>query len=666
MDNNSSVPCACRNLHWTCDVATCDKAKYADWEGNGQSLKQYRRCVTERGCQSCCTVMNALLIPEIKSIWQDCIALALHSGRDVDPGIGEDDENIGVDIETPQRLTGGWFLRTRASQSSQDWRHFDLWQDPTVKFTKKSSLPAPEDANCKAFSPRICHPVQRTDSRQSLEHLKCWLTRCDETHPRCLMIDTKLPTRLLKIADDQVRVVDTEEGAQGRYMTLSHRWGANEAFKLTKSNILSLKQNISWTLIPKLYQDVIGITRKLEIDYIWIDSLCIIQDDLSDWEKEAILMRTVYGNSYLNIAVCHARDSDGDLFSSSDLKNRFPTYPVPGTAGIYIRQQPHMTHTDYGSNYSHSTNHQVLLSRGWVLQERILPPRVVYYDADELKWECNVATDCQCGGMSVISNFKVDYMLALGGSLGPAAFPVMWMRIVQRYSRLHLTYGTDRVIALAGIADQALKAGFGGRYLAGLWESNLAYQICWEISDTHQKAAKYLAPSWSWLSVFGSVNFVHYSNPRRWTADDKASFAIEITEAQCTFVNNRTGAMTGGFLKVNGKWVHLLAKMRNLGSDRNPPTYYLVHEESTLELGVLFRPDYVMSAEQATAVHNVCALFWGIFDKDQVAFLVLKKLPGDEEKFERLGIWWHSEKKQDGNLKLLLQLCQIGKDITIV
>ncbi|KAF2965999.1 hypothetical protein GQX73_g7581 [Xylaria multiplex] len=598
MNENSSAACACRNLHFSCNVATCKLAQYANRTGNA-SLKQYRRCATEGGCQTCLTVVNALLIPEIKSVWQDSIAQALLSGHPrTIPGIAEDEEEIEITVETPQSLTGGWFLRTGASHVSLHWRHFDLWQDPAMDSYKRQ--------------------------------------------------------------EGQVRVIDTEEGAKGRYMTLSHRWGANETFKLTKANVLSMKQNMPWNSIPKVYQDAIRITRELQINYIWIDSLCIIQDDLGDWKRESIRMRTVYGNSYLNIAGCHARESSGDLFSLSNLTNRFPTHSVPGSVAKYIRQQPHWTHTDYGSSYTDRNNQQVLLNRGWVLQERLLSPRIVYYDADELKWECNMTTDCQCGGMNVIKNFKVDYVAALEGSRGPGSLPVIWMLLVQRYSRLGLTYDTDRVVALAGIADQALKSGYGGRYLAGLWEDNFAYQLCWWINDTHRKVETYLAPSWSWLSVSGAVNFV--LDASRY---DTASFAVEIIEAECTTANSQTGAVTGGFLKINGKWIRLLASIYDLGSETKPPSYRLVHAETGIEFSVLFEADYIMSAEQVTTVQNVFVLFWGVFEGGRYAFILLKQLSRDEERFERLGIWWHYKETQH-ETNQLLNILQDRKVIIIV
>jgi hypothetical protein len=132
MSEQTSAACACRHLHFGCNVATCEQAKYANRTGNA-TLKEYQQCATEGGCQTCLAVVNALLIPEIKSVWQDSIAQRLLSGDTSKmPGVTEEEEDISITVETPRGMTGGWFLRTRASPDSYHWRHFNLWQDLAV------------------------------------------------------------------------------------------------------------------------------------------------------------------------------------------------------------------------------------------------------------------------------------------------------------------------------------------------------------------------------------------------------------------------------------------------------------------------------------------------------------------------------------------------------
>jgi hypothetical protein len=161
-------------------------------------------------------------------------------------------------------------------------------------------------------------------------------------------------------------------------MTLSHRWGTEESFTLTRSTIAPFSHGIAWESIPNLFQQAITLVRELGIDYIWIDSLCIIQDDIEDWNKESVRMRDVYGSSFLNIVANCAPDSKGNLWSYSNLLNEHPTYPVNPYCSV--RAQPHLTHTFYGSNHFMEEEAPMLLHRGWVFQELLISPRVVYYD----------------------------------------------------------------------------------------------------------------------------------------------------------------------------------------------------------------------------------------------------------------------------------------------
>ncbi|TGJ86908.1 hypothetical protein E0Z10_g1915 [Xylaria hypoxylon] len=388
--------------------------------------------------------------------------------------MGNDEEEIQIQLMEPGN--GRRVLRTRASHESTDWRHFNFWREE--------------------------HSEERTDSERSIEYLKDWIKVCDENHTCYSNDDPVLPSRVVSVADDCVRVIDAKD-MRGRYMTLSHRWGANETFKLTRSNMNLMMDFISWESIPKTYQESIQVTRLLGIEYIWIDSLCIIQDDAEDWQREAGKMKSVYGNSYLNIAATEALDSNGELFRSGKLSAQYPARKVPRDSMIQIRPQPSQTHRHFGSNYFENSR-PPLLQRGWVLQERILSPRVVYYGAEEIQWECQAANDCQCGGMVVIANFKSGYHRSLKSD-GVPPLPYQWMRISEKYSSLQFTYGNDRLVALSGLADQGVQSGKGGKYLAGLWERNLAHQLCWQILNIHRKPDTYLAPSWSWLSVFGVV-----------------------------------------------------------------------------------------------------------------------------------------------------------------
>lgn len=151
-----------------------------------------------------------------------------------------------------------------------------------------------------------------------------WITDCIETHAECNTNreEAWCPTRLLDlqeaVPEDLVRLVETRGIAQARrYVTLSHRWGSNRPYTLCRATRAQLLAGIRPGRLPQAFQDAILIARRLEIRYVWIDSLCIMQDrdDLSDWMREAGLMDRVYANSFLNISAVAATDSSHTLFA---------------------------------------------------------------------------------------------------------------------------------------------------------------------------------------------------------------------------------------------------------------------------------------------------------------------------------------------------------------
>ncbi|KAH8599532.1 heterokaryon incompatibility protein-domain-containing protein [Bisporella sp. PMI_857] len=134
-----------------------------------------------------------------------------------------------------------------------------------------------------------------------------WITTCHESHLDCQRPPLSLlPTRVIDVGSDYQRECPKllECGGQtGSYIALSHCWGSGRHFTTETSNISERMKGMTWGSLPKTFQDAISITRKLKIRYLWIDSLCILQDDSADWDKELSKMSDIYKNSYLTIAV---------------------------------------------------------------------------------------------------------------------------------------------------------------------------------------------------------------------------------------------------------------------------------------------------------------------------------------------------------------------------
>jgi hypothetical protein len=253
--------------------------------------------------------------------------------------------------------------------------------------------------------------------------IQYWLSDCDLNHD-CITEDKILmPTRLLELGtlgDNNVisLVEPRHEGIAGKYMTLSHCWGESKTIETRKNNIHQRKRGIEWAELPKTFQHAIAITRGLGIKYLWIDSLCIIQNDSADWERESRNMSTVYANSYLNIAATRSLDSNGGLFSprwmeAMEVPDVFscPLNEVkiectsPGQAFEVYARFPHVrAHEDFFQDFTSGRHvRSPLLTRAWVFQELYLCPRTVHFHSSELIWECRNSLRCECNGIKMTS-----------------------------------------------------------------------------------------------------------------------------------------------------------------------------------------------------------------------------------------------------------------------
>lgn len=212
-----------------------------------------------------------------------------------------------------------------------------------------------------------------------------WVINCDQNHSEhChpnLGYDRTPPTRLIDLghpndlpmwpprSSHRFRIVETKRVTVERYMTLSHCWGKKEFARLLTTNIDEFKtQGVQWSEIcrNKNFSDAFEVTRRLGVRYIWIDSLCIIQES-EDWKIEAPLMHQVYRNSYCNIAASDSTDSEGGLFRFRTLEDvalaRFPfsgEIPTGNLAGVW-RIVP-------ADLWDRSLLDHVLYGRGWVFQ----------------------------------------------------------------------------------------------------------------------------------------------------------------------------------------------------------------------------------------------------------------------------------------------------------
>ncbi|KAF2138579.1 uncharacterized protein K452DRAFT_328760 [Aplosporella prunicola CBS 121167] len=267
---------------------------------------------------------------------------------------------------------------------------------------------------------------------------------------RDLWQTSKPPKRLLKVSGTRIRLIDSSEYKVLSYITLSHCWGAGEQGKTplttSRDTYRHRCQDIPWTELPRTFQDAITLTRLIGCEFIWIDSLCIVQDDDDDWKEQSYQMADIYSHGYLNLAATAATDSSYGCF--------------------FARRHP--------SEPNGSTN-----------IERSLSPRTLHFCASELVWECRASVFCECGGYNgAIPAVKQRFSNVLHQGCSQQAALDFWLSTVQSYSNLRLTKATDWPFALAGIASR-LQNTIGGLYFAGIWATDLPRALAWELAASN-------------------------------------------------------------------------------------------------------------------------------------------------------------------------------------
>lgn len=394
-----------------------------------------------------------------------------------------------------------------------------------------------------------------------LHNIQEWLKACGTEHTECTQPNSNiiLPSRLLQVRPGSnhphVSLIQTANiDPQTQYIALSHCWGRSPIIRLLAENHQLFKQEVPFEELSKTFQDAVHFTLVLGVQYIWIDSLCIIQDSAEDWRFEASLMCSVYSNAYVTLAATSSRDGAGGLFHPEN-KTLPQKCLVEATwkghpPGVYICIDE--------DTWDRQILHGPLNERGWVLQEQILSPRTIHCAYDQIWWSCSSTTPC-CNetfpdGVPAQRTFMTDFdpladmRFVESGDL--IAGNESWVSIAKIYTQRELTYGSDKLIALAGIAEAASQImGLSkDSYLAGLWRCDLITDLLWRVTGSGFRPREYRAPSWSWASIDGEVYF-HSSSVRDKVRENTVA---KLIKGEVTPVQDVLGPVSAGYIILEG------------------------------------------------------------------------------------------------------------------
>jgi hypothetical protein len=328
-----------------------------------------------------------------------------------------------------------------------------------------------------------------------------------------------------------IRPIDS---SQVDYVALSYCWGGPQKRTLSQDVLVEWSTaGIAINSLSKTIQDAITVTHNLGVPYLWVDSLCVIQDSPEDLEKELVKMGLVYANALLTVVVADTISSEGFLNPQKQWYDEVaPPFQLPvmspDGADITLVAEEHR-------EYSPDT--RPINRRAWTLQERIFSRRLLIFEnnPNRLYWNCpNLLASC--GGIQ--PEFLIKTSLRTLEARHPSIYfgqdveasnwtinnsthtqwsahfdtQQQWRDICLDYATREIGLDSDRLNAIAGLAakfQKALPAGY--TYAAGLWlgRTNTKFlgSLIWGFSGQPQRPSEYIAPSWSWASQYGEISW---------------------------------------------------------------------------------------------------------------------------------------------------------------
>ncbi|KAK5659453.1 hypothetical protein OQA88_654 [Cercophora sp. LCS_1] len=342
-------------------------------------------------------------------------------------------------------------------------------------------------------------------SEESLARLKSWLDKCMSEHRNCQFHESKLPTRVIDVGSPSTEPrLMLSYGKLGRWVALSHCWGGSIPIRTEQDSIERHKQSLPFSTLPPTFQDAILITRALGIPYIWIDSLCIIQDSPDDWLSESGLMHSVYRDAVLTIAAeAAASSNEGIRGSTSAGRSSTKAFPFSMTATANGGATRGKLHFNNLVPSTHAHDGGPLSTRAWTHQEYLLSRRMLRFAPHQTYWECSELKACEKDytGLDIRSHWDIGLSQSF---FGQPLTTENWKFVVNEYVWRAISYNSDRLIAISALARmfaESSEEGMGD-YYAGIWSKNIHDNLLWETAIPGcTRLGGDIAPSWSWASV---------------------------------------------------------------------------------------------------------------------------------------------------------------------
>jgi hypothetical protein len=371
-----------------------------------------------------------------------------------------------------------------------------------------------------------------------------------------------------------IRLVEDHYGQCIKWAALSYVWGGDQSFKTTTSSLSARKQSWPADKLPRTINDAVVVCQSLSVEHLWVDCLCIIQDDTDDLGRELLAMPMIYQQAWITISASTAANvSEGFLHERGyetqpggyGTQHKRPTevisLPYMADDGVSTGELIINESTEAKFDY-HSCN--PINTRAWTYQERRLSARLLDFTSHKLVFYCRTGKQCQGDGSISWENCKntsnnrerLESMPCLYGH-----GLTDWHGMVEIYASKKLTFPHDNLRAISSLAE-LYRTESKFTYLAGLWRETLVHDLCWKSASTSSTARLgYFAPSWAWTSLGSSTTIRFSPRPVSRMDTDRNSYESQVCEEALVLdatlqqnpPNTTYGQIHDGSLTIQGR-----------------------------------------------------------------------------------------------------------------
>ncbi|KAI0414845.1 heterokaryon incompatibility protein-domain-containing protein [Xylaria grammica] len=386
------------------------------------------------------------------------------------------------------------------------------------------------DAKGKFSDKVVRRIVGGLGSEDMMSTVRSWIERCDSTYinEECGTTSARtscvppMPTRVIDLGDGEsapARLVLTRGRLRQPYVALIHRWGDFNGVMTTTKSLRDFETRLPIEKLPRAFQDIFLLLKRLGLRYVWVDIICIVQDDDAEWTREAAAFGTIFDNAYLTVAASSTLDaSSGTSLANPQYSNYHPIHPSR-SGGLYVSAYKLFSFDELES--------LPLYSRAWIMQEVLFSNKILHIGRDQLYWQCGHTFEAENGEIKIGTQLRTALAaIWVKQILDDTYYEKLcfsWCELLTAYSRCQMSFAEDKLPGLSNIAAKISNVN-PVPYIQGHWFPSWRCSACsllWFAAKHGLRTpsrerrpsrtifpTQTVEPSWSWAFLDGPIEFL--------------------------------------------------------------------------------------------------------------------------------------------------------------